>query len=382
MTNTNESSMQKMMREKTRQEHKQAVQDYAKKGFDNGYNLRSYMQMIDVIGGPKDAEEYTEICEDFMEPVSGNIHAEQNLVFVDPIKYKINESQYIRIFKTPLSIDGRLFILVKPKEHKLSKKTYYKLAKIAVSAEHYLARANIDDTAGPTYAKQMALVDPEFLEPGKYKEICIYAAKANYRALKWMQYGKLSKQDFIDVFMATATHWHAYKWNGMNPAVFNLLDSDCPHSIAFTHQIIRKKTGSMTHTTEDFSAEHSVLVADHHQLTIKLSFIVHKCNAVHMHQHGFVAHLDFPFVTSHSTKVVKNRELILTFVIPIHNITFLINIFISNLLIAYSFVIECIGLDYNNNIFMMNGSVGGNFQMLVSEASVIVHNLIIPFVTV
>ena len=131
MTNTNESSMQKMMREKTRQEHKQAVQDYAKKGFDNGYNLRSYMQMIDVIGGPKDAEEYTEICEDFMEPVSGNIHAEQNLIFVDPTKYKINESQYIRIFKTPLSIDGRLFILVKPKEHKLSKKTYYELAKIA-----------------------------------------------------------------------------------------------------------------------------------------------------------------------------------------------------------------------------------------------------------
>ena len=171
MTNTNESSMQKMMREKTRQEHKQAVQDYAKKGFDNGYNLRSYMQMIDVIGGPKDAEEYTEICEDFMEPVSGNIHAEQNLIFVDPTKYKINESQYIRIFKTPLSIDGRLFILVKPKEHKLSKKTYYELAKIAVSAEHYLARANIDDTAGPTYAKQMALVNPEFLEPGKYKEI-------------------------------------------------------------------------------------------------------------------------------------------------------------------------------------------------------------------
>ena len=231
MTNTNESSMQKKMREKTRQEHKQAVQDYAKKGFDNGYNLRSYMQMIDVIGGPKDAEEYTEICEDFMEPVSGNIHAEQNLIFVDPIKYKINESQYIRIFKTPLSIDGRLFILVKPKEHKLSKKTYYELAKIAVSAEHYLARANIDDTAGPTYAKQMALVDPEFLEPGKYKEICIYAAKANYRALKWMQYGKLSKQDFIDVFMATATHWHAYKWNGMNPAVFNLLDSDCPYDL-------------------------------------------------------------------------------------------------------------------------------------------------------
>ena len=120
MTNTTENPMQKMMREQTRKEHKRAIQDYAKKGFDNGYNLRSYMQMIDVIGGPKDAEEYTEICEDFMEPGGGNIHAEQNLVFVDPVKYKINESQYIRIFKTPLSINGELFVLVKPKEHNLS----------------------------------------------------------------------------------------------------------------------------------------------------------------------------------------------------------------------------------------------------------------------
>ena len=227
MTNINENPMQKMMREKARQEHKQMVQDFAKKG----YNLRSYMQIMEMIGGPKDAEEYTEICEDFMEPIEGNLRAEENLLFVDPIKYKLNESQYLRIFKTPLSIEGRLFVLVKPVEHKLSKKTYYELAKIAVCAEHYLARSNVDDTAGPVYARQIELVNPDFLEPGKYKEICIYAAKANYRALKWMRLDKLSTQDFIDVFMATATHWNAYKWHGMNPAIFYLLDSDCPHHL-------------------------------------------------------------------------------------------------------------------------------------------------------
>ncbi len=231
MTNTNESPMQKFMREKAREEHRQKVEDYAKKGFHKGYNLRSYMQMIDVIGGPKDAEEYTEICEDFINCTGANIFAHENIVFVDPVKYGINNEQYIRIFKTPLSREGELFVLVKPIEHKLSKKTYYELAKIAVSAEHYLAHNGVDDTRGPVYARQMALVDPKFLEPGKYKEICIYAAKANYRALKCMQYGKLSKQDFIDVFMATATHWHAYKRKGMNPAVFNLLDSDCPYDL-------------------------------------------------------------------------------------------------------------------------------------------------------
>ena len=220
MTNTNESPMQRFMREKARQEHKEATQAFAKQGM----NLQQYMQMIEMFG-PISPEDYTEICEDFLEPIIGNLDAKKNLMYVDPIKYKINEAQYIRIFKTPLSQEGRLFVLVKPVEHKLSKKTYYELAKIAVSAEHYLARHNLDETGGPVYAQQIALVNPEFLEPGKYKEICIYAGKTNYRALKWMQYDKLSRQDFIDIFMAIATDWHASKWHGMNPAVFYTMDS-------------------------------------------------------------------------------------------------------------------------------------------------------------
>ena len=219
-----ENYMQKMIREKTRQQHKEATQAFVKKG----YNLKQYIQMMEMVGGPKDAEEYTEICEDFLEPIYESFEAHKNLVYVDPIKYKINESQYMRIFKTPLAIEGRLFSLVKPVEHKLSKKTYYELAKIAVIADHYLARSNIDDTAGPVYARQMELVNPDFLEPGKYKEICIYAAKANYRALKWMRLDKLSTQDFIDIFMAAATHWYIHEWRAMNPAVFYLLDGNCP----------------------------------------------------------------------------------------------------------------------------------------------------------
>jgi len=224
MANMNENPMQRALRERERVEHKRMVQAFSNKG----YTLQAYMQMMNALGGPRDAEEYTEICEDFMEPTMENTRAWQNISYVEPTKYKINESQYIRIFRTPLSIEGRMFVLVKPKEHHLSKKTYYELAKIAVCAEHYLARGNIDETRGDVYAHQIALVDPEFLEPGKYKEICIYAAKANYRALKWMQYEKFSTQDFIDVFMATATHWEGQQWHGMNPAVFYLMDSDCP----------------------------------------------------------------------------------------------------------------------------------------------------------
>ena len=228
MTNTNESPMQKFMREKARQEHRQMVEDYAKQGFHKGYNLRSYMETMDMIGGPKDAEEYTEICEDFINGTDAYIFAHENIMFVDPVKYGINNEQYIRIFKTPLSREGRLFILVKPIEHKLTKQTYFELAKIAVCAEHYLADNNIDDTRGGVYARQMALIDPKFLEPGKYKEVCRLAARTNYRALKWMQYDVLGEQNFIDVFMATATHWHHKECWGMNPAIHYLMDSDCP----------------------------------------------------------------------------------------------------------------------------------------------------------
>lgn len=222
----NESPMQKFMREKARQEHRQMVEDYAKKGFNKGYNLRSYMEIMDMIGGPKDAEEYTEICEDFINCTDANICAHENIMFVDPVKYGINNEQYIRIFKRPLSREGLLFVLVKPVEHKLTKQAYFELAKIAVCAEYCLA--NIDDTRGEVYARQMALVDPKFLESGKYKEICRLAARTNYRALKWMQYDELSEQNFIDVFMATATHWRHKEYWGENPAIHYLMDSDCP----------------------------------------------------------------------------------------------------------------------------------------------------------
>lgn len=227
MTNTNESSMEKFMREKARQEHRKTVEDYAKKGWANGYHLGSYMTIMNTIaGGPKDAEEYTEICEDFINCTDANIRAHENIMFVDPVKYGINNEQYIRIFKTPLSREGRLFVLVKPVEHKLTKQTYFELAKIAVCAEHYLAHKSVDDTRGEVYARQMALVDPKFLEPGKYKEICRLAARTNYRALKWMQYDVLGEQNFIDVFMATATHWHHKECWGENPALHYLMDSD------------------------------------------------------------------------------------------------------------------------------------------------------------
>ena len=232
MTKTNESPMQKFMREKARQEHRQMVEDYAKKGWANGYHLGSYMTIMNTIaGGPKDAEEYTEICEDFINCTDANICAHENIMFVDPVKYGINNEQYIRIFKTPLSREGRLFYLVKPVEHKLTKQKYYELAKIAVCAEHYLAHKSVNDTRGEVYARQMALVDPKFLEPGKYKEICRLAARTNYRALKWMQYDVLGEQDFIDVFMATATHWRHKECWGMNPAIHYLMDSDCPDRV-------------------------------------------------------------------------------------------------------------------------------------------------------
>ena len=222
--------MERVMREQARQEHRQMVEDYAKKGFHKGYNLGSYMQMMDVVG-PIDPEEYTEICEDFINGTDANIFAHENIMFVDPVKYGINNEQYIRIFKTPLSREGRLFVLVKPIEHRLTKETYFKLAKIAVSAEDYLAHNNVDDTRGDVYARQIALIDPEFLEPGKYKEVCRLAARTNYRALKWMKYNKLSEQDFIDVFMATATHWHYKESYKMNPALHYLMDSNCPNDL-------------------------------------------------------------------------------------------------------------------------------------------------------
>lgn len=221
-----ESPLQRIMREKAREEHRKSIEDAVRQG----HNLSSYMQIMDILG-IVDAETYTEICEDFMNCTDTNIFAHENIVFVDPVKYGINNEQYIRIFKTPLSREGRLFVLVKPIEHNLTQKTYFELAKIAVSAEHYLARNNTDDTKGPVYARQIELVDPKFLEPGKYKEICRLAARTNYRALKWMQYDKLSEQDFIDVFMATATHWHHKECWGMNSAIHYLMDSDCPDGL-------------------------------------------------------------------------------------------------------------------------------------------------------
>lgn len=245
MTNTNESPMQKFMRKKAREEHRQMVEDYAKKGFHKGYNLRSYMETMDIIGGPKNAEEYTEICEDFINGTDAYIFAHENIVFVDPVKYGINNEQYIRIFKTPLSREGELFALVKPIEHKLTKQTYFELAKIAVCAEHYLAHSGFG-TRGPVYARQMALIDPKFLESGKYKEVSILAARTNYCALKWIKYDKLSTEDFIDVFMVTATHWQTSPcWEPyQNPTFLYLLDSEIPsYLIRRCYQAYAEKYG-------------------------------------------------------------------------------------------------------------------------------------------
>ena len=113
----------------------------------------------------------------------------------------------------------------------MKKRTYYELAKAAVSEEHRLTEHGLDGTRGPVWARQIEMVNTNLLEPGQYREICTLAATTNYRALKWINYKKLSSRDFVDIFMTTATKYSEYKWQNMNPAVYYLLDANVPSTL-------------------------------------------------------------------------------------------------------------------------------------------------------
>ncbi|MBR4806236.1 MAG: hypothetical protein IKZ64_00265, partial [Alphaproteobacteria bacterium] len=182
-----------------------------RKMVEQGFNLRDYMSVYGMFEKP-DAETYTQICEDFIDAENNNV------AFVEPVKYKINEEQYYRIYKTPLSNYGTLLTLVDPKEHKISKKLYYKLCIIAVSARGPYVGGPWNGERGDAWGHEIACVRPEYLEPGKYKYLCQIACKTNGAALRNIDYNRLTTdQEFVDIFMVAAHKFEHYKAYGITP---------------------------------------------------------------------------------------------------------------------------------------------------------------------
>ena len=96
-----------------------------------------------------------------------------------------------------------------------------------------------------------------------------------------------------------------------------------------------------------------------------------------MHQKALGSHFDFPFVTYLGGEVIQHGELLQVLVPPIHLIVAFINIFVGFFGIEI-FVVK--GVDAHKDMYgvFVDGSVGGVFQMLVSDAAVRILNLIIP----
>ena len=182
-----------------------------RKMVEQGFNLRDYMSVYGMFEKP-DAETYTQICEDFIDAENNNV------AFVEPVKYKINEEQYYRIYKTPLSNYGTLLTLVDPKEHKISKKLYYKLCIIAVSARGPYVGGPWNGERGDPWGHEIACVRPEYLEAGKYKYLCQIACKTNGAALRNIDYNRLkTDQEFVDIFMVAAHKFEKHECYGITP---------------------------------------------------------------------------------------------------------------------------------------------------------------------
>jgi hypothetical protein len=185
-----------------------------RKMVEQGFNLRDYMSVYGMFERP-DAETYTQICEDFIDAENNNV------AFVEPVKYKINEEQYYRIYKTPLSNYGTLLTLVNPKEHKISKELYYKLCIIAVAARGPFAGGPWNGDRGDSWGHEIACVRPEYLAAGKYKYLCQIACKTNGAALRNIDYNRLTEQEFVDIFMVAAHKFEKHECYGITPDLKN-----------------------------------------------------------------------------------------------------------------------------------------------------------------
>ena len=206
--NIGTSSAHQQMAQQQDERNRKKYRELTRRMVEHGFNLRDYMS---IYGQNLDAETYTQICEDFIDSDNNNV------AFVEPVKYKINEGQYYRIYKTPLSNYGVLLGLVNPKEHHISKRLYYKLCLIAVAARGPYAGGPWNGDRGDAWGHEIACVRQECLEPGKYKYLCQIACKTNGSALRNIDYDKLSNQEFVDIFMVAAHKFEHYKAYGITP---------------------------------------------------------------------------------------------------------------------------------------------------------------------
>ena len=100
-----------------------------------------------------------------------------------------------------------------------------------------------------------------------------------------------------------------------------------------------------------------------------------------MHGEQFRADLDDPTVARLGTEVIKHGKSLQVVVPPIH----LIALCISSLIDIFprhfgmlAFVIQRIGADDNLHILVIHGGIAGTFQILVSNAAVLVQNFVVP----
>ena len=105
-------------------------------------------------------------------------------------------------------------------------------------------------------------------------------------------------------------------------------------------------------------------------------FVLFHC--VNVHGKAFRTDFDDPIVTLLGIKVIQHGKFLQSLVPPIHHIVLLVNVFARHLAVL-ALVVERVGADDDGHLLVVDGSVGGVLQMLVSDAAVLVLDFVVPF---
>ena len=150
--------------------------------------------------------------------------------------------------------------------------------------------------------------------------------------------------------------------------------------LATVHQPFGEETAEVADAAHDGAAE-EVLVVAHLQHPEHSAFIFVLLNRVDVHREARRADLDDPTVAFLGTKIIEHGKLLQILVPPIHLIVsqpFFIDVFPCHFRV-FALVVQSVGADDDGHVLVVDGGVGGIFQMLEGDAAVLVLDFVVPF---
>ena len=150
-------------------------------------------------------------------------------------------------------------------------------------------------------------------------------------------------------------------------------------AVAVVHQPFWEETGEVADAAHNVAAEKVIGVA-HTEYPIGLALIGYHLHSIHMHHKAFCTYLDFPFIAFFSLVIIQHSELTKNLVPPIQLAIAFIDIFVRYVLMQI-LVVKRVDFHKDMRCVIVDYGVAGLIHVLVSNATILILDFVIPFVS-